>query len=478
LWLWLALGLLAIAGLPTLVTVQLSHQVAAAKGQADQAQVAAVRRILGTDATRWRDPSWQRQAAQDLAALGVDVGLVVKGQGQGGLVFATGGGRRWMSAAGLAPGAPGPTKAAVAGTSPLLTFREIAVPGQGGARPVMAVADLWLLRPPAALPPPWLPEAGGLIALLATLAVVAGGLVRLVLRPLAAMEQAARQIAGGTLEVRVPSSAAREVAAVAAALGTMSAGLREATERQATLEHERRLFIGAIAHDLRTPLFTLSSYLAGLQEGLATTPEKAGHYVAVCREEAAGLERLVAGLFAYSRLEYLEQEPQRAPLELGDVLRSVAADLEQRALAARVALTVAGAPAPCVVHGDPQLLARAVENLLENALRYTPPGGQVVVDWGPRAGDAFFTVADTGPGFAADDLPHIFSPLYRGDAARRQTGGRGLGLAIARRILQAHGGDLSAANGAKGGAVFTALLPVVTALAPPAPPGRAATPHT
>jgi signal transduction histidine kinase len=274
------------------------------------------------------------------------------------------------------------------------------------------------------------------------------------------MDRAATRVARGDLDIRMPSSPAREVAAVSAALETMGAGLREAVQRQAELEQERRLFIAAIAHDLRTPLFTLSAYLAGLKDGLATTPVKAGQYVEACQEQAAALERLVADLFAYSRLEYLEQEPRREPLDLGDVLRRVVAHLEPRAVAAGVRLIATGESTPCPISGDPQLLERAVENLLDNALRFTPPGGHIALCWGRTPSGLAFTVEDTGPGIAPHDLPHLFTPLYRGEPSRnRHTGGAGLGLTIARRILRAHGGDLSAANGAAGGALFTGTLP-------------------
>ena len=114
-----------------------------------------------------------------------------------------------------------------------------------------------------------------------------------------------------------------------------------------------------------------------------------------------------------------------------------------------------------MIEGDAHLLARVVENLLDNALRHTPSGGEVTVRWRADAGRMTFTVADTGPGIAARDLPHLFDPLYRGEASRnRETGGAGLGLAIARRILRAHGGDLVAANRDDEGAEFTGWLPL------------------
>jgi signal transduction histidine kinase len=228
------------------------------------------------------------------------------------------------------------------------------------------------------------------------------------------------------------------------------------------LEDQRRLFIGALVHDLRTPLFTLRAHLRGLQDGLATTPAKAEHYVTVCCEKADALERLVADLFAYTRVELLEETLQAEPLELGALLVHAVAVLQPRAAAKGVSPAATGPAEPCPLLGDSALLARALENLLENALRHTPAGGEVAVRWRREAVRLVLTVEDTGPGIAPADLPHLFTPLYRGEASRnRATGGAGLGLAIARGILRAHGGDLTAANRTAGGAILTGTLPVM-----------------
>src|SRR5258705_12696698 len=104
-------------------------------------------------------------------------------------------------------------------------------------------------------------------------------------------------------------------------------------------------------------------------------------------------------------------------------------------------------------------MPRVLVNLLDNALRYTPNGGTIHSTWAKTNGMVRFAVADSGPGSASQDLPHLFEPLYRAESSRnRQTGGAGLGLTIARRILQAHGGDLTASNRAGGGAEFTGFF--------------------
>jgi signal transduction histidine kinase len=252
----------------------------------------------------------------------------------------------------------------------------------------------------------------------------------------------------------------REVEDTAAAFHAMGAALRSSLTRQAALEQERRFFISAIAHDLRTPLFALRGYLSGLEKGLADTPQKAAHYISICQEKADALERLIADLFAYSRLEYLEQLPQRAPLDFNQLAAKSIDTIRWQADERHISISVKGPANSSQVLGDPAFLTRALGNLLDNALRYTPDGGEIELSWSQENQLLKFSVADSGPGIDDHDLPHLFDPLYRAETSRsRQSGGAGLGLTIARRILQAHGGDLVAVNRAGGGARFIGSFP-------------------
>jgi signal transduction histidine kinase len=252
----------------------------------------------------------------------------------------------------------------------------------------------------------------------------------------------------------------REVAEVNSAFAAMSDALRESLGQQAQVEQERRLFIGAIVHDLRTPVFSLRGYLEGLQTGVADTPEKRTRYVEIAQEKAAALERLITDLFEFTRLEYLEQAPNRELLDLGALLTRLVDSMRPQAEAKGVELTASSLPEHCSVMGDSHLLSRAAENLLVNALRHTPSGGRIWIECRVEPLWIRFSVNDSGSGISAADLPHIFTPLFRGEQSRnRRTGGVGLGLTIARRILQAHEGDLTAHNHDGGGAVFSAVLP-------------------
>src|SRR5579859_3544317 len=262
--------------------------------------------------------------------------------------------------------------------------------------------------------------------------VLSGIIIALLLRryvwnPLSAMSTAARQIAAGNLDFQIPPSRVREVSIVATAFHAMGDALRESLTRQAELEQDRRFFIAAIAHDLRTPLFALRCYLEGLQRGLADTPAKAAHYIDMAQEKATLLENLIADLFAFARLEYLEQTPALALMDLSKLIEKTVEDIRLQADARRIALLVSGSPSPCEIHADWVLLSRALGNLLDNALRYTTNGGSIQVTWHKENRVLSRSVTDSGPGIDPHDLPHIFSPLYRSEASRsRETGGTGL----------------------------------------------------
>lgn len=398
-------------------------------------------------AQQWRDPAWQTAMTKELAPQHIDFVLMA-------------GNREIYRST--------PDPLATTGDQVRLA-RDVTMPGTDQVAYVYADQPTWNQNGPNGNGRPfWLIPIVALIAFTITLAGLGWFLGRMVVRPLAATSRAAHDIAGGNLDITLPDSRVREVAEVNRAFTGMSEALRASLAQQNRIEQERRLFIGAIVHDLRTPLFALRGYLDGLAAGVADTAERRAHYLDVARTKADALERLITDLFEFTRLEYLDQTPQTEPLDLRPFLRQIVEGHQPAAdeRGATVALDVPDEPV--MVAADRHMLGRAVENLLDNALRYTPPGGAIRLSAGREDGSATFRVEDTGPGIPAEDLPHIFAPLYRGEHSRnRRTGGAGLGLTVARRILRAHGGDLTAINAPAGGTVFTATLPASNAFEVP-----------
>ena len=282
-----------------------------------------------------------------------------------------------------------------------------------------------------------------------------------ILTPLDAIGKASKQIEQGNLAFSLLPSSTREMAEVVNAFTAMGQALRDALAYREKLEEERRFFISAVVHDLRTPLFSLRGYLEGIEKGVADTPEMVTHYMQICREKADDLEHLITDLFTYTQLEYLELLPQREGVDVGALLQKTVEALHPLAEQAGITMQQVGPSHTSTLAIDRRLLTRALENLLDNAIRYTPRGGCIAVSWTEIPERFEFTIADTGPGIAPQDLPHVFEPLHRGETSRnRQTGGAGLGLTIAQQILRAHGGGLSASNRETGGALFVGFLPV------------------
>ncbi|WP_222708574.1 cell wall metabolism sensor histidine kinase WalK [Paenibacillus sp. N3.4] len=331
----------------------------------------------------------------------------------------------------------------------------------------MLIGMLLLLFLPRMLEPiPKLLNSGPLLSSIFSILLPVGVVLfiwrqmgRYVVKPLEAMSAAARKMAGGDLDFELPRTSVREVAEVREALQALGDELKELVIRQSELEQERQFYIGAIAHDLRTPLFALRGYLMRLERGLASSPEKAARYLSICSQKAEHLERLVSDLFSYVKSDLLRQSTHKEPFEFGPFIHRIADSYRTLALSREISIEENSPEATCSLEADRHLLERAIGNLIDNALRHTTLGGTIEIKWHREPDRIVFSIADTGTGIPEKDLPHIFEPFYRADASRNsETGGTGLGLTIAKRIAQAHGGDLTARNRSTGGAEFTGWI--------------------
>jgi two-component system OmpR family sensor kinase len=290
--------------------------------------------------------------------------------------------------------------------------------------------------------------------LLLLLAAGAGwAMARGALRPIAAVRDTAEAIGeSGDLDRRVPVGPARdEVGALAATFNRMLDRL------QAALAAQRR-FVADASHELRTPLTTLRVNLATLRRGDARRAPAEVEILDDMDGELQRLSRLVEGLLALARTD-AGQPLERAPLALDALLRKVYQAALPQADERELAL---GAVEPVQVEGSADHLEQVVRNLVDNALKYTPPGGHVTLALRRVGDEAELTVRDDGVGIAPDDLPHVFERFYRAPAARGRSGA-GLGLAIAASIVRAHGGRLTVHSALGQGSTFAVHLPALLA---------------
>jgi two-component system sensor histidine kinase BaeS len=294
-------------------------------------------------------------------------------------------------------------------------------------------------------------------ALAATLVALGLGvfLARTLTRPVRELTAATQALAQGEMPQQVPVRSQDELGELAASFNQMSADLARAVEL-------RRQMTADIAHDLRTPLTVMAGYLEALRDGvLQPTAER----FETMHLEAQHLRRLVEDLRTLSLADAGELTLNREALPPGVLLEQAAAAYQHQAGQQGIDLQVDVASDLPHVSVDPDRLAQVLGNLISNALRHTPASGQIRLAAAREADRVQLIVQDTGAGIPADELPHVFDRFYRGDEARVGDGGEsGLGLTIARSIVELHGGTISATSALGQGTTFTIHLPGCSAL--------------
>jgi len=257
-----------------------------------------------------------------------------------------------------------------------------------------------------------------------------------------------QRIARGELGYQVQVNTDDEVGELANAFNQMSADLH-------TSSKARQQMTADIAHDLRTPLSVLLGYTEALSDGkLEGTPD----VYAVMHMETRHLKRLIDDLRTLSLADAGELPLNRQPCQPESLLQRTAAALRPQAEAQGVQILVEAAPHLPEVSVDPERIAQVLGNLVANALRYTPENGEIRLTARSELGKLILEVKDTGSGIAPEDLPHIFNRFYRGSKSRRPNGEAGLGLAIAKSLVEAHGGSISVESQPGLGAKFSITL--------------------
>ncbi len=228
-------------------------------------------------------------------------------------------------------------------------------------------------------------------------------------------------------------------------------------------EASRRDLVANVSHELRTPLTAIRGAAETLQAGAMDDREAGPRFLARILEQCARLQALLDDLLILARLEGTEPEATSRPVELAALVEAAVETMRPTADERGVALTLGLAPVPDFA-GDGPALERLLLNLLDNAIKYNRPGGQVEVRLGSVPGGLVLAVADTGIGIPAADLERIFERFYRVDSGRsRREGGTGLGLAIAKHVVRRHGGTLEVESKLGEGSVFRVRLPAAPA---------------
>ncbi|MGH2560582.1 MAG: sensor histidine kinase [Thermomicrobiales bacterium] len=276
------------------------------------------------------------------------------------------------------------------------------------------------------------------------------------------LSDAAVKMAGGDLSTRVPIAGERELADLGHSFNQMATRLETAFARQHELEEARQGLIAAVSHDLRTPLASLRVMVEAINDGVADDPATIRRYVSAMERETISLGKLIDDLFEMARLDagQVTLRLQASPIS-SLVLETIEA-MNAQAVRQGVLLQAHCPPYLEPVMIDADRIQRVLYNLVQNAIRHTPADGSVVVEVLDRGADIHVSVRDTGEGIPESDLPHVFDRFYRGDKARTRDGahgGAGLGLSIARRLVETHGGRIWVAQPTDGGSVFTFTLP-------------------
>jgi two-component system OmpR family sensor kinase len=296
-----------------------------------------------------------------------------------------------------------------------------------------------------------LTEAGAVALLISILLALA--MARWISAPLGRIRTAAGKVAAGQVHP-IPLEGPAEVKDLARSFNEM-------THRVQVGQQSQRDFVANVSHELKTPLTSIQGFAQAILDGAASSPEAVRIAVDVIQKEAERMYRLVMDLLVLARLDAGTADLQVEPIDLSELINAVTSKFVPQASQGQVTLTTEASNLP-IIQGDGDRLVQVFSNLIDNAIKYTPAGGSVKIE-GKQAGSFVeINVKDTGIGIAPDDQERIFERFYQADKSRRGGTGRGvgLGLAIARQIVQAEGGTLTAHSQPGQGSQFIVKLPI------------------
>ncbi len=278
-----------------------------------------------------------------------------------------------------------------------------------------------------------------------------------------ALTEAAGRIASGDLTARVVMRGADEVAHLGGAFNAMAAALEASRQQREELEQARRDLFAAISHDLRTPLATIRVMVEAIEDGVVSDATTSERYLKTINGEIQRLSLLIDDLFELTTIDSGELRLRLELLRVEEVIAETMDALRPQVELAGIRLAFEPGAGTAPVQADPQRLSRVLYNLVQNAIRHTPSDGAIVLRTAAAPGGVEVAVSDNGEGIAREDVPFVFDRFYRGEKSRsREHGGSGLGLSIARGIVEAHGGRIWVEAGEGRGATFAFTLPAAS----------------
>ncbi len=269
-----------------------------------------------------------------------------------------------------------------------------------------------------------------LIALLFTY-IISGKMTK----PIKAINNVAKSIAGGDFARRVSVNAENEI-------GELSETFNQMADSIEQLEHVRRSFIANVSHELRTPMTTITGFVEGIMDG-TIPPERHSQYLAIVLDESKRLSRLVTDLLDVSKMEQGEFPLEMREFDINEMIRLNIIKSEKRITEKDIQLTVSFQTENQMVIADKDSIQRVITNLMDNAIKFTEPGGFMDVRTGLNGGKVFVAIQNSGIGIAKSELTHVFDRFYKTDKSRSQDkSGAGLGLYIVKNIIQSHGENI------------------------------------
>ncbi len=259
----------------------------------------------------------------------------------------------------------------------------------------------------------------------------------------------------GDLSTRIVSSSADEIGQLSEAFNRMAGTIDANIEEIKKNDQLRRDLIANISHDLRSPLASVQGYLETIMiKDKQLSPEQRQDYLQTTHKNIQRLNRLVSELLELSRLDARQVKPQVEEFSIAELVQDVIQKFQPQAERKKISLEAKFASVVSPVKADIGMIERALSNLIENALMYTPEKGHVAIELTDEINKVSVEVCDNGPGIAEEDIPHIFDRFYRGDKSRTSEG-TGLGLAITRKIIEAHDGEIDVSSIPGQGTKFT-----------------------